>query len=163
VLCGLPDFVFLAVAAHKVAALPVLDLQRQASDVARDDGDALVQGFGDLDLEALAGGQLQGDARARQQRVEHLVAWAEAHDDDAVLQVAVGVLELGQDVVEDCRAVRVVDAGMAAEDELGGLLSWLALAVFGGSSEKCSLRREGGSIVVANGASMRRHRHAESR
>ena len=61
---------------HEVAGLAVLDLERDTTSAAGDNGASSVQRFGDLDFEALASGELEGDAGVRHQGVEH---WEGGH------------------------------------------------------------------------------------
>jgi len=87
----------------------VLHLERDAARERGDDGLALVDGFGDLDLEPLSRGELQGDLGLGQQRVEDLVRRMEPHHTDVLGEVGDHGLDVLNHRVVDQGAVRVVD------------------------------------------------------
>ena len=94
------------------------NLQRNAARLGRDDGNLLVQRFGDLDFEALTRRKLQRDLCIGQERVEDLILGTEAQDDDVLAEVRVLLFEGFERLVVDEGGVRVIDRALAGEDEL---------------------------------------------
>lgn len=91
------------------------DLEGDAPGVGGDGGSPLVQGFAYLHFEAFAGGELEGDVGAGEQRVEDLVRGTYAHDDDVVGEVRVGGAQRGESLLVDAEGVRVVDCAVACD------------------------------------------------
>lgn len=89
--------------------LPVLHLERDSARERGDDRLALVDGFGDLDLEPFTGGELQCDLGLGEEGVEDLIRRMEPHHADILGEVG----DLGLNVLDhrvvDHGAIRVID------------------------------------------------------
>lgn len=97
------------------ARVAVLHLQRDPAGARGDYRLALVDRFRHLDLEALARGELQHEARAGEHCVERLVAGPDAQDDDVRAdRVVAREVELRHGGVVDAGCVWVVDGAVAA-------------------------------------------------
>lgn len=81
-----------------------------------------MEGLGDFDFEALAGGELEDDGRFGDDGVEELVAGAEADDKDVRFEVVVYLVDEIHGLVVDYCAIWVVHRAVAADDELWGLV-----------------------------------------
>lgn len=103
----------------------MLDLQRDAAAVRRDDGLAFVDCFRDFDFKAFPGGELEDGMRGGEESVEDLVVGGETHDGDGGYEVREVGFEVVHGLVEDEGAVWVVDGSVAADHELRGFDLWV--------------------------------------
>lgn len=92
----------------------VLDLERNTTLVGDNDGDTGVESLRDLDLEALAGGELENDVGVGDNHVEELIVGIQAYDADVLDQVGVVVLQLGHGLVKDDGTIGVINGAVAA-------------------------------------------------
>lgn len=103
-------------------------LQRYTAGSGGNNWPTLMNSFGNLDFEPLAGRKLKSHFGFGHECVEDLVRWAKADDTDLVGEVGNRVLNISDGQVVNDRAIRVIDGAVATDQELGdGLIRAIVL------------------------------------
>src|SRR5947207_147727 len=109
-LSDIPDF-------YQVSSNPILDLQRNSSNLIGHNWLSLHEGFCDLDFETLLERKLKDDFTFSQKSIQHLVPVRQSHDFDIVNEISIWFcLQYPLDQIVYRNAIWIIDRAVACND-----------------------------------------------
>ena len=94
---------------NQEAVNTIFDLEGNASCFGGDDRTASMEGFRDLDLKALPGGELKDNVGVRNEGIEELIVGLKTHDGTVGDQMGIAAFKLGHGVIIYYASIRIVN------------------------------------------------------